>query len=114
MAGRLSGKLSFEADVTALTLTAYPLREWHHGARQLSLLDTPLPPRLAQLRTVVRVLQQHFGEAIVHLASSLGLPVPLPIQVSARSDGQPASLGWGRWSRRVTGLYEHWREQRAW
>jgi DNA polymerase-4 len=69
LAGRLLGKLSFDAEVTALTLTAYPLREWQHGARQLSLLEADVQPRLAQLRAAIRVLQQRFGEAIVRLAS---------------------------------------------
>jgi nucleotidyltransferase/DNA polymerase involved in DNA repair len=116
MSGRLLGKLSFEAAVTSLTLTAYPLREWHHGAQQLSLLDADVgvPPRLAQLRSAIRLLQQRFGEAIIRLASLIGPPLPLPIRIGARPDGAPLSLGWGGWSSRVTSVYEYWREQRGW
>ncbi len=39
LGNRLLGKLTFETDVSAIMLCAYPLREWHFGARQLSLLD---------------------------------------------------------------------------
>lgn len=114
LAGRLLGKLSFEAEVTSLTLTAYPLREWHHGAQQLSLLDVVVPPRLAQLRSVIRLLQQRFGEAVIRLASLIGPPLPLPIRIGARPDGTPLGIGWGGWSSRVTNIYEYWREQRTW
>ncbi len=113
-AGRLLGKLSFEAEVTALTLTAYPLREWHHGAQQLSLLDVAVPPKIAQLRSVIRLLQQRFGEAVIRLASLIGPPLPLPIRIGAKPDGTPLGIGWGGWSSRVTNVYETWREQRTW
>jgi hypothetical protein len=114
LAGRLLGKLSFEAEVTALTLTAYPLRGWHHGARQLSLLDVAVPPRIGQLRSVIRLLQQRFGEAVIRLASLIGLPLPLPIRIGAKPDGTPLGIGWGDWSSRVTNVYEYWRKQCTW
>jgi DNA polymerase IV len=113
-AGRLLGKLSFEAEVMALTLTAYPLREWHHGAQQLSLLDVAVPPKIAQLRSVIRLLQQRFGEAVIRLASLIGPPLPLPIRIGAKPDGTPLGIGWGGWSSRVTNVYEYWREQHTW
>jgi DNA polymerase-4 len=113
-AGRLLGKLSFEAEVTSLTLTAYPLREWHHGAQQLSLLDVAVPPKIAQLRSVIRLLQQRFGEAVIRLASLIGPPLPLSIRIGAKPDGTPLGIGWGGWSSRVTNVYEMWREQRTW
>ena len=114
LAGRLLGKLSFEAEVVSLTLTAYPLREWQHGARQLSLLDANVQPRLDQLRAAIRVLQQRFGEAIIRLANALGPPLPLPIKVNLAPNGIPAVLGWGGWSRRVANIYEYWRERQTW
>lgn len=115
-AAHLLGKLTFTCDVVSLSLTAYPLREWQHGARQLSLLDADAvtPPKLAQLRSVIRVLQQRFGEAVIRLASLIGPPLPLPIRIGARPDGTPLGLGWGGWSSRVTNIYEYWREQRTW
>ncbi len=61
-----------------------------------------------------RALQQRFGEAVLWLTSAVGPPVPLPIHVNAQADGVPLDLRWGRWSRRVTSLYEYWREQHAW
>ncbi|MBI5566142.1 MAG: hypothetical protein HY870_14695 [Chloroflexi bacterium] len=114
LGGRLLGKLTFEADVSAITLRAYPLREWHFGARQLSLLDSVESSKWAQFRVTLRALQKRFGEAVLRLASTLGPPVPLPIHVNAQADGVPIDLRWGRWSRRVTTLYEYWCEQRAW
>jgi DNA polymerase-4 len=114
LAGRLLGKLSFNAAVISLTLTAYPLREWHQGARQLTLLDAPAQSKLARLRAALQILQRRFGEAIVKLASTLGPPLPLSIEVKARPDGVPLWLGWGGWSCRVAHLYEYWREQWAW
>ena len=113
-AGRLLGKMSFEAEVTALTFTAYPVREWHHGAQQLSLLDVAVPPKIVQLRSVIRLLQQRFGEAVIRLASLIGPPLPLPIRIGAKPDGTPLGIGWGGWSSRVTNVYEYWREQRTW
>jgi hypothetical protein len=62
----------------------------------------------------LQALQKRFGEAVLRLASTLGPPLPLPIHVQAQSDGTPIELTWSRWSRRVTNLYEYWREQRAW
>lgn len=114
LGGRLLGKLTFETDVSAITLRAYPLREWHFGAQQLSLLDSAESSKWAQFRVTLHALQKRFGEAVLRLASTLGLPVPLPIHVNAQADGVPIDLRWGRWSRRVTTLYEYWREQRAW
>jgi DNA polymerase IV len=116
IAAHLLGKLTFTCEVASLTLTAYPLREWQHGARQLSLLDAgaATPPKLAQLRSTIRLLQQRFGETVIRLASLIGPPLPLPIRIGARPDGTPLGLGWGGWSSRVTNIYEYWREQRTW
>ena len=72
LADRLLGKLSFDAEVISLTLIAYPLREWHQGARQLSLVDAPTQSKLARLRSALQILQQRFGEAVVRLASTIG------------------------------------------
>jgi hypothetical protein len=69
---------------------------------------------LARLRAALQILQRRFGEAIVKLASTLGPPLPLSIEVKARPDGVPLWLGWGGWSCRVAHLYEYWREQWAW
>ena len=73
-----------------------------------------ISPKLTQLRAALRLLQQRFGEAVIRLASTLGPPLPVPIRVNTQPDGTPLGLGWGRWSRRVTNVYEYWCEQRAW
>jgi nucleotidyltransferase/DNA polymerase involved in DNA repair len=114
MAGRLLGKLSFSAEVTRLTLTAYPLREWHLGARQLTLFEETLQPKIARIQEVLRLLRQRFGETVIRLASIIGPPVPIPIRVHAQPDGTPSVLSWGGWSRPVERVYEYWRDMKTW
>jgi len=114
LAGRLLGKLAVEADVIRVTVTAYPLREWHQSARQLTLLDAPLRASLLRLQTAIKVLKQRFGEAVIRLASLIGPPVPLAIQVKAQPDGLPTTLSWGGWSRQVKTVWNIWREQSQW
>jgi nucleotidyltransferase/DNA polymerase involved in DNA repair len=113
-AGRLLGNLKLASGVTGLTLSAYPLREWHVGVRQMALFEEPEQPRLARLREVLRNLQQRFGETIIRLASVIGPPLPLSIEVGLRSDGTPMWLRWGGWARLVDQVYEFWREQHHW
>jgi nucleotidyltransferase/DNA polymerase involved in DNA repair len=113
-AGRLLGKLNLSSGVTGLTLIAYPLREWHVGVRQMTLFEEPVQPRLARLREVLRNLQQRFGETIIRLASVIGPPLPLSIEVGLRPDGTPMWLRWGGWARLVDQVYEFWREQHNW
>jgi len=113
-AGRLLGKLNLLSGVAGLTLSAYPLREWHVGARQMTLLDEPVGPKLARLRAVLRTLEQRFGEAVIRLASMIGPPLPLAIDVGLGPEGTPVWLRWGGWARLVQQVYEFWREQRHW
>lgn len=114
LAGRLLGKLTVEADVISVTVTAYPLREWHQSARQLTLLDAPFQSAVLRLQATLKVLKQRFGEAVIRLASLIGPPVPLAIRVKARSDGLPIALSWGGWSRQVKTVWNIWREQGQW
>ena len=114
MAGRLLGRLSFTVEMTGLALTAYPLREWHLGARQLTLFEESIQPKLARLQEALRVLRRRFGEAVMRLASAIGPPLPLPIRVRTRADGAPEALSWGGWSRHVERVYEYWRELKTW
>ncbi len=113
-AGRLLGNLKLASGVTGLTLSAYPLREWHVGVRQMALFEEPIQPKLARLREVLRNLQQRFGETIIRLASVIGPPLPLSIEVGLRPDGTPMWLRWGGWARLVDQVYEFWREQHNW
>ena len=82
ISARLLGKLTPETGVTGLSLTAYPLREWRLGAQQLSLVDETTAPRLIRLHETLRLLWIRFGETVIRLASAIGPPLPLPIQVS--------------------------------
>jgi len=90
------------------------LREWHLGARQLTLFEETLQPKLARIQEVLRLLRQRFGEAVIRLASLIGPPMPIPIRVRAEADGMPSILSWGGWSRPVERVYEYWREMRTW
>ena len=121
LAARLLGKLPITADVTSLALTAYPLREWHAGAHQLVLLDTPaaerdrpLSVRLSRLWETVRLLRQRFGATAIRLASTLGPLVPIPIQVQVQAEGRPAWLSWNGRLCKVVRVYEHWRVCSRW
>ncbi len=114
LCARLFDALSLTAEVTRFILVAYPLREWHAGARQLTLFDAPVKARHGRLLKTLRLLQQRFGEFVLRLASAIGPPVPVPIRVTTHVDGSPAELQWGGWARRVSGTYEFWREQTRW
>jgi len=113
-AGRLLGNLKLSSGVTSLTLSVYPLREWHVSARQMTLFEEPAQPKLARLREVLQNLQQRFGETIIRLASVIGPPLPLVIDVGLRPDSTPMWLRWGGWARLVDQVYEFWREQHHW
>jgi nucleotidyltransferase/DNA polymerase involved in DNA repair len=114
LTGRLLGKLEIKAEVIRVTVIAYPLREWHQSARQLTLLDAPLQAGLARLQTAIKVLKQRFGEAVIRLASLIGPPVPLGIHVEVQPDGLPIALSWGGWARPVKAVWNIWREQSQW
>lgn len=114
LVGRLLGKLSLPTGVTGLILTAYPLREWHLGARQLIMFQPPAQVRAERLATALNQLRKRFGEWVVRLASAVGPPLPVSIRVRTQPNGWPAAMEWGGWERQVVGVYEHWREQRAW
>lgn len=66
------------------------------------------------MQEVIRTLRQRFGEAVIRLASAIGPPLPLPIQVRTQTDGAPGVLSWGGWSRHVERVYEYWRELKTW
>lgn len=114
LAGRLLGRLTPATAVVGLTLTAYPLREWHLGAQQLTLIDESTAGKWQRLQAVLRTLWQRFGRAIVRLASTVGPPLPIPLDVQTRPDGAPLSVRWGGWGRLVDEVYEYWREEGQW
>ncbi len=114
LAGRLLGRLAPATAIVALTLTAYPLREWHLGAQQLTLIDEAVPGKWQRLQTTLRTLWQRFGRAMIRLASTVGPPLPIPLDVQTRPDGIPLVVRWGGWSRLVGEVHEYWREERLW
>jgi DNA polymerase-4 len=114
LAGRLLGRLAPTMAVAGLTLTAYPLREWHLGAQQLTLVDEPAAGRWQRLQATLRILWQRFGSAMIRLASTVGPPLPIPLEVQTRPDGTPLVVRWGGWGRLVDEVHEYWREERQW
>ena len=138
LAGRLLGRLTVAGPVTAFSLTVYPLRSFHLGATQLALFagapDGSLgfpstllragaqgrPFGLAQgrrrerLREALRRLRERFGEMIIVVASLIGPPLPLPVQVTTDPQGIPRALVWRDRIREVVAVYEVWRERRQW
>lgn len=114
LAGRLLGRLEPSSAVAGLTLTVYPLREWHLGAQQLTLIDEAVPGKWQRLQATLRALWQRFGRAIIRLASTVGPPLPIPLEVQTRPDGAPLTVRWGGWGRLVDEVHEYWREERQW
>ena len=51
---------------------------------------------------------------MIRLASTVGPPLPIPLDVQTRPDGTPLVLHWGGWGRLVDDVHEHWREERQW
>ncbi|QLQ07137.1 MAG: hypothetical protein HZY76_14540 [Anaerolineae bacterium] len=113
LAGRLLGRLTPATAVVGLTLTAYPLREWHLGAQQLTLIDESTAGKWQRLQAVLRTLWQRFGRAIVRLASTVGPPLPIP-STCRPGPMAPLSVRWGGWGRLVDEVYEYWREEGQW
>ena len=114
LAGRLLGGLALAGPVSALTLTAYPLRPSHLGATQLVLFTGSSDSRRSRLQEALRRLRERFGEMIVVVASLLGPPPPRPIQVTTAPGGFPRALVWPDRIQEVEAVYEAWRERRLW
>ena len=116
IAGRLLEKLSLQSTATELRITAYPLREWYLGARQLTLFKTSGQREDGQMKHVLNSLYQRFGKGIIKLASTIEPPSPIPIQVRCHSDGTPTSLHICRSSRsrKIKRTHEYWRECWRW
>lgn len=114
LAAQLLGRLSLTTPVESVALSAYPLRSWHLGAHQLTLADTGISIKQTRLEETLQLLYHRFGLAVVRIAALLGPPLPLKIQVSLNTAGQPARLIFGGMMRAVMGIDEIWREERFW
>ncbi|GBL38667.1 hypothetical protein LBMAG37_14180 [Anaerolineae bacterium] len=116
MAQRLLEQFELTTAAGTLRLTAYPLRAWHLGASQPELLPERTARPSDNMHQTVRALRQRFGAPVMQLASTLGPPQPLPLQVRSAPDGSPqlVRLPKNNGTRTVQQVLEFWREQRSW
>jgi DNA polymerase-4 len=112
-AQRVTSLMDISAPVTALRVTAYPLRPWHTATQQLGFVDNP-QSKQAQLQLALESLWSRFGELVIRVASLVGSPLPLRIQVQIDAKGRPSLLKWGGWTRMVRGVLDHWRSSSRW
>lgn len=114
LAAQLLGRLSMNAPVESVVLSAYPLRSWHLSAHQMTLADAGVSARQTRLEETLQLLYHRFGLAVIRIAALLGPPLPLKVQVALSADGQPARLAFGGITRVVIGIDEIWREEKFW
>ena len=104
--------------VVGVTVVVYPLRPFYLGAKQLMLLagseDGVGGRRRERLREVLRRLRERFGEMVIVVASLLGTPQPMPVQVTTDADGRPCAVVWRDDIHEVVVIYEAWRVRRRW
>lgn len=114
MAMQLLGRLGVISQVVAITLSAYPLRSWHHGLHQLSLFRAGVPDKQLRLEETIQLLIHRFGQAAIQIAALLGPPLPLRVSVSLGGNGLPTHVTVGGQIWAVVAIDEHWREEKAW
>jgi nucleotidyltransferase/DNA polymerase involved in DNA repair len=116
LVGRLLGELRPARPVDILSLLVYPVRLFHLGATQLTLLtrNSTQSGRQERLREALRRLRERFGEMIIVVASLIAPPAPRKIQVTTDPTGVPLALVWPDRFRRIELIHESWRERRSW
>jgi hypothetical protein len=114
LAMQLLGRLGAGAPVARISLSAYPLRSWHLGMRQLALVKAGAPERQARLEDVIQLILHRFGQAAIKIASLLGPPIPLKVKVKVNAMGLPSLVTLAGQARGVVGIDDHWREERTW
>ena len=114
MAAHLLNQLKPPTPIAALQLTAYPLRQWQQGARQMNLLQQRSERTAAQRQQALHSLQQRFGDNVVQRASAIDPPEPTPVQVRCAPGGDPAALRLRERSHPVEYVHQHWRVQQHW
>jgi DNA polymerase-4 len=114
LAMQMLGRLGVASPVARVSLSAYPLRSWHHSAHQLALVKSGVPEKLARLEDIIQLILHRFGQAAIKIASLLGPPIPLKVKVRVNRDGLPSVVTLAGQMRGIVGIDEHWREERAW
>ena len=106
------GRLGVEAEVNRIAICAYPLRSWHLSGQQRSILEMDRDEKRDRISTALQLIIHRFGEAIIKVASVLGPPVPIPIDVRVNGRGLPAQIKIADRLHYVGAIQESWREER--
>ncbi len=120
LAARMLGSVTTGGPVARISLTLYPLRPFHLGGVQLSLLNSTTDAPSSRvtfdhtLRETLRRLHDRFGELSVLVASLVTAPAPCPTHVTTDRDGLPRGVVWQGRIQEVQSLHEHWRVRQWW
>ncbi len=113
LAAVLLGRLPVDAPVAIVAVSVYPLRAWHLGLHQVALREAGVPARQVRFEEVLQLLIHRFGAAVVRVASLLGPPVPVRVEVSLTRAGLPGRLEVGEQSYALE-VVDQWREEQSW
>lgn len=112
--GSLLGSLDVKARVTEAVVHLFPLRPLHDGIRQLGLFGYVQKAKKEKMKQVVRRINEIMGGGTVKSASQIGLPSPIPVEVSPTAVGKPWFVKRnGKWVL-VEAITEHWRVEDDW
>jgi hypothetical protein len=114
LALQILGRLGVADSVSRVSLSAYPLRSWHLNARQIALIQAGVPERFTRLEDALQLIAHRFGQAVVKIASLLGPPIPIKVQVRVGASGLPAVVSVAGRLHGIIGIDEFWREERGW
>jgi DNA polymerase-4 len=110
----LLGSLDVKAGVIEAVIHLFPLRPFHDGIRQLGLFGYLQKAKRERIRQVVTRINELMGGGTVKSASQLGLPSPIPVEVSPNAVGKPWFVKRnGKWVL-VDAITEHWRVEDDW
>lgn len=110
----LLNKLKPQILISTLQLTAYPLRQWQQGTKQMYLFQQRSIHTNARLQQALHSLQQRFGNDVIQRASVIESPEPSPVQVCCAPSGNPATLRLHERSYPIEYIHQHWRVQHHW
>jgi len=110
----LLATLDFKGGVSEVVVHLFPLRPLHDGVRQLNLFGYLRKAKLERVKQVVRRINEVMGGGTVKTATQMGLPSPIPVEVSPNAVGKPWFVKRnGRWVL-VEDVTEHWRVEDDW
>jgi nucleotidyltransferase/DNA polymerase involved in DNA repair len=113
LAAVLLGRLPVAAPVAVVAVSVYPLRSWHLGLQQVALAQAGVPARQVRFEETLQLLIHRFGAAVVRVASLLGPPVPVRVEVTLDRAGLPGRLEVGGQAFFLE-VVDQWREEQSW